>query len=202
MTAGRRGPVTEPQGYGSHPEYLPPFMTDRRGEAARHVLLLDHADNRQLAAGSLNRFPARSSCEIDWGDVPGVEQHWCPDSDAWVRLAAELCAPWAAGDALVVVFWGNLVIPTVVLPAQVLLSHAREIDDAQPHFWLHPLGGDTLVECLPDGTVTSAVIPAVQGLSSGSGGGPDEPHGIHRGLRAFESGQQPVLERGERREGQ
>ncbi|MFC9249249.1 hypothetical protein ACFT7S_36000 [Streptomyces sp. NPDC057136] len=153
--------MTDAHGYGSHPEYLPPFMTDRRGEAAQHVLLLDHADNRRLAAGSLNRFPARSSCEIDWSGVPGVERHWCPGADAWAALAAQLCAPWVAQDVLVVVFWGNLAVPTVVVPAWLLVRYAREIEDAQPHFWLHPLGGDVLIEYLPEGTVTVAALPAL-----------------------------------------
>ncbi|MBT2488316.1 hypothetical protein J7E96_07220 [Streptomyces sp. ISL-96] len=148
--------------YGSRPDYLPRFMTDCQGEAAQNILALDYADSRQLAAESLNRFPARNSCELDWSTVPYLEQHWCADDEAWAALAAQLFAPYVAEESLVVLFWGNFIIPTVVLPADLLVRYAWEIQDAEPGFWLYPLDGDVLIECLPDGKVTAAAIPGPQ----------------------------------------
>lgn len=149
--------------YGSHPEYLPRFMTDRRSEAERHVLVLDHADSRQLEAESLNRFPVRNSCELDWSAAPYLEQRWCADDDAWVALITELLTSYIHADtdeeSLIVVFWENFAIPTVALPTGPLLRYAREIQDAEPHFRLYPLDGDVLIECLPDGKATIASIP-------------------------------------------
>jgi hypothetical protein len=59
----------------------------------------------------------------------------------------------------VAVFWGNLILPTVVLPADVAVRHAAEFLDVPPHFWLYPIGGSVLIECLMDGQVTVATIP-------------------------------------------
>ncbi|MFE4308585.1 hypothetical protein ACFQ9H_20435 [Streptomyces sp. NPDC056517] len=40
------------------------------------------------------------------------------------------------------------------------VRHARDILDAGPHFWIHPLGGSVLIECLMDGQVTVVTIPS------------------------------------------
>ncbi|WP_258574798.1 hypothetical protein [Streptomyces shenzhenensis] len=48
----------------------------------------------------------------------------------------------------------------MTMPADVAVRHAREILDAGPHFWIYPLGGSVLIECLMDGQVTVVTIPS------------------------------------------
>lgn len=151
--------VISDNSYGSRPDYLPGFVNDIQDWGDRQVRLLNHAESRELEAVSLNRFPATMSAALDWDAVPFEERMWWDDEDDWARMAAEILASYVRDGRQVAVFWGNLVIPTVIMPADLAVQHAREILDAAPHFWIYPLGGSVLVECLLDGQVTVAKIP-------------------------------------------
>ncbi|MFF8511750.1 hypothetical protein ACF064_27095 [Streptomyces sp. NPDC015492] len=151
--------MTTGSSYGSRPDYLPAFMNDPRDEDGRQVVRLDLAENRALAARTLNRFPAASGDVIDFGAVPFDERRWWDDEEDWSRTAAALLAPYVRRGGRVAVIWGNHLMPAVTLPTEVAARRARDILDAGPHFWIHPWGGSTLVECLMDGQVTVATIP-------------------------------------------
>ncbi len=146
--------------YGSRSDYLPDFVNEPQDDGGHQVLLLDLEESRELEAASLNRFPATTSAALDWDVASFEERLWWDDEEDWTRMAAELLAPYAREGRRVAVFWGNLVMPTVTMPADVAVRHAREILDAAPHFWIHPLGSSVLIECLMDGQVTVAKIPS------------------------------------------
>ncbi|MFH9726775.1 hypothetical protein ACH4M4_27985 [Streptomyces sp. NPDC017254] len=146
--------------YGSRPEYLPDFVNDPRDDDGRQVVKLDLAENRALAAATLNRFPAASGDVIDFESAPFDDRLLWDDEEHWTRMAAELLAPYVQREERVAVMWGNLLMPTVTMPASVAVRHALDILDAGPHFWIHPLGSSVLVECLMDGQVTVATIPS------------------------------------------
>ncbi|MFJ3661909.1 hypothetical protein ACIPPM_15755 [Streptomyces sp. NPDC090119] len=151
--------MTESSSYASHPEYLPDFMNDPRDEDGRQVVKLDLAENSALAAASLNRFAAATGDVIDFESAPYEERLWWDDEDHWARMAAELLSSYVQQGERVAVIWGNYVMPTVTMPADVAVRHARDILDAGPHFWICPLGHSVLIECLMDGQVTVAKIP-------------------------------------------
>ncbi|MCO1578050.1 hypothetical protein M8C13_20055 [Crossiella sp. SN42] len=95
-----------------------------------------------------------------WDAEEFEERLWWDDEEHWVRMAAELLSPYVRRGERIAVMWGNYLMPAVTMPADVAVRRARDILDAGPHFWIHPLGGSVLIECLMDGQVTVATIPS------------------------------------------
>ncbi|GHG40781.1 hypothetical protein [Streptomyces zaomyceticus] len=151
--------MTESYPYGLNPEYLPGFMNDPRDDDGRQVVKLGPDENRELAAATVDRFPAASGDVLDFA-AASFDRLWWDDEEQWVTMAAELLAAYVQREERVAVMWGNLLMPTVTMPASVAVRHALDILDAGPHFWIHPLGGSILIECLMDGQVTVATIPS------------------------------------------
>ncbi|WPW19191.1 hypothetical protein [Streptomyces sp. HNS054] len=147
--------------YGSRPDYLPSFMNDPNDEDGCQVVKLGWAESRELEMVSLNRFPPTFSAALDWDASSYDSRLWWDDEDDWGRLAANLLADHVASSETIAIFWGNLLLPTVTLPAEVVVRHSTEILDVGPHFWMYPLGGSVLIECLMDGQVTVASIPHI-----------------------------------------
>ncbi|MET7558337.1 hypothetical protein ABZS72_29445 [Streptomyces albidoflavus] len=152
MTGGRS--------YGSRPECLPDFMNDPHDDDGRHVVKLDLAENRVLAAATLSRFPAAAGDVIDFESISFEDRLWWDDEEDWARMAADLLLSHVQRGERIAVIWGNYLMPVVTMPADVAVRRARDILDAGPHFWMHPLGGSVLIECLMDGQVTVATIPS------------------------------------------
>ncbi|WP_153534437.1 hypothetical protein [Streptomyces sp. RB17] len=153
--------MTENNEYASRPDYLPDFMNDPEDRDGRQVVKLGWTDSRKLETMSLNRFPPTFSAALDWDSASYEDRLWWDDEEGWTRMASELLSPYVESGVRVAIFWGNLVLPTVTLPADVAVRHAREILDVGPHFWIYPLGSSVLIECLMDGQVTVATIPTV-----------------------------------------
>ncbi|MEU3104107.1 hypothetical protein [Streptomyces griseoflavus] len=151
--------MTDISSYGTHPEYLPAFIKDARGDDGNQVARLDAAGNRELAAATLSRFPAAAGDVIDFRSTPYEERLWWDDEEDWTKVAADLLSPYARRGDRIAVIWANHLMPVVTMPADVAVRHARDILDAGPHFWIHPLGSPVIIECLMDGQVTVAAIP-------------------------------------------
>jgi hypothetical protein len=134
-------------------------MNDPDDEDGRQVVRLDHAESRALEAVSLNRFPPTISAGLDWDSAPYDDRRWWDDEDDWARMAAELLSPYAAEGRRVVIFWGDLRVPTVTMPTETAVRHAAKLLSMDPLFWIYPLDGPFLIECLMDGQVTVAPIP-------------------------------------------
>src|SRR5262249_29949514 len=128
-------------------------------DAGRRVVKLGREESRELEAMSLNKFPPTATAALDWEAASYDDRRWWGDEEDWASLIAELLSSCVADEKHVAIFWGTLVMPTVILPAHAVVEHAREILDVGPHFWIHPLGESVLIECLMDGQVTVASIP-------------------------------------------
>ncbi|WP_369261389.1 hypothetical protein [Streptomyces sp. R35] len=146
--------------YGSRPGNLPGFMNDPNDDDGSQVVKLDHAESRELEALSLNRFPPTVSAGLDWDSAVYDERRSWGDEDDWAKIAADLLTPYVSEGRRVAVFWGDLRVPTVTIPAETAVRHARKLLSMEPHFWIYPLGGPVLIECLMDGQVTVAPIPS------------------------------------------
>ncbi|MFG2941779.1 hypothetical protein [Streptomyces sp. NPDC048282] len=157
--------MTENNGYGTRPDFLPGFMNDSEDSDGRQVVKLVWSESRELENISLNRFPATFGAALDWESASYEARLWWDDEEGWARMASELLSSYVERELSVAIFWGNLVLPTVTLPADVAVRHAREILDVGPHFWIYPLDGSVLIECLMDGQVTLATIPAISAPS-------------------------------------
>lgn len=97
---------------------------------------------------------------IDFESISFEDRLWWDDEEHWARMAADLLLSHVQRGERIAVIWGNYLMPVVTMPADVAVRRAREILDAGPHFWMHPLGGSVLIECLMDGQVTVATIPS------------------------------------------
>lgn len=140
--------------YGSNPEYLPNFLKDARRESATSVDFLDFAGSRAIEEVSLNLFPPTNSSGIHWEATSYDRRLWWDDDNDWVRMATELLTEYSSPDDKMVIFWGNLVIPTVVLPVKLVIDNLLELLDLGPHLWFYLPVPKVLIECLLDGQVT------------------------------------------------
>lgn len=147
----------ERNSYGSRADQLPRFMI---GLDQARVRKLSLAESRQLESESLNRFPHRSVGGIDWEGIAIQERLWYEDEEAAEQLVRELVSSLAKNGSQVAIFWGTLVLPTVTLPAELAVARAGEIVEVGPEFWIYPIDGQILIECMPDGQVTVAPIPS------------------------------------------
>ncbi|GAB3134467.1 hypothetical protein GCM10027258_05420 [Amycolatopsis stemonae] len=140
--------------YGTRPDLLPAFVKTSMAS------VLDYVASRELEDVSLNRFPALESGSLDWDAAAYDERKWFDDEADWVALATKLLARFASAEEPVAIFWGTLVMPTVLAPADVVVRNARAILEAGPHFWLYATVAEVLIECLQDGQVTVASTAA------------------------------------------
>ena len=139
---------------------LPAFIRNGRFPDGGQVSVLTTEESHALDEETLNRFPAASSEGIDWDAAPFRSRGWWFENElGWPGELSDVLSPFLTGDGRTAVLWGIAELPTIVLRTTVAIEHAEDIMAAHPAFWLHPLGSDTLVECLVDGQVTVAEIP-------------------------------------------
>jgi hypothetical protein len=142
--------------YGSRPDILPDFVLATTNSGG--VRLLDLAESQKLESLSLNRFPPMSSVQLDWAGVPGIEQLVYMDEESGAQLLRDLLQSRLRKADRVVVFWDNLIIPSVSLPVDLVLAHADEVLDVGRGFWLFAAEDNILIEFLLDGQVTVAPV--------------------------------------------
>ncbi|MFB7246789.1 hypothetical protein ACFCYX_30515 [Streptomyces populi] len=116
--------MTGKNSYASRPEYLPDFMNDPHDSDGRQVVRLNLAEDRELAAATLNRFPAASGDVIDFESTSYRERLWWDDEEHWTRMAAELLSPYVRRGERVAVIWGNYVMPVVHANDESLLKYS------------------------------------------------------------------------------
>ncbi|MEW2314962.1 hypothetical protein [Streptomyces bauhiniae] len=145
--------------YGTEPDYLPAFMNDATDADGRRVRKLTAEETQALRRLSLSRFPVSGGADLDWSRSPHTDRQMCETDEDWARVAAEYLSPYAGEGRSVVVFWGDLSMPSVEMPVEVAIRRSLDFMDADMHFWMHPLGSSVLIEYLQDGRVTVAPIP-------------------------------------------
>lgn len=126
------------EAYGTHPEYIGATL----GLLGEDAIRLSYDEHREFAATSLNRFPAVGSVRLDWSGADVLDRR---DSFDGPTLAALLTAH-AGPDELVIVFWDNLLPPSIALPAPLAARHAAAILDEAPTCWLLLTDSGILIE--------------------------------------------------------
>ncbi|WP_327316924.1 hypothetical protein [Streptomyces sp. NBC_01235] len=112
--------------YATRPDRLPTFVKNALGTDARPEVLLDRAEARALEDKSLNRFPPTLSSGIDWDSTTYQRRLKWSDEAHWAAIAADLLAEQVAAGKRVALLWGDLTVPTVLLPAELVVAHAEE----------------------------------------------------------------------------
>ncbi|WP_030693124.1 hypothetical protein [Streptomyces globisporus] len=126
------------ESYGTRPEYIAEVLA-LLGEDA---LLLSYEEQRAFAEVSLDRFEAIGSGRLDWRGAEVVEKR----EDFGGGALAALLGAHAAPDELVIVFWDNLLVPTIGTTAALAARHADAIVDQGPVFWLFLADEELLIE--------------------------------------------------------
>lgn len=148
----------QPEHYGSRPDLLPKFISriETKGSSGGRVLTWN--ESRELEDASLNRF-AHTSTTIQWEGVPFSTRSVCEDEDDCHQLIKRLMSCELSEKSDVVFFWGNLVIPSIILPVELALEHLHEILEVFPDLWIFAPQDQFLIECRQDGQVTMSDIP-------------------------------------------
>ncbi|MEV6050757.1 hypothetical protein [Streptomyces sp. NPDC052107] len=127
-------------------------------EERQNVLILEKGESDTFEACSLNRFPHSAWEGIDWEAADFLDQEYTSGE----REAAELMRGWltraTSPTSLLVIFWGNAVVPTVALPAEETKRHAEEILYTSADVWLFSVDDHILIEYTHDGRLTLAAV--------------------------------------------
>nr|WP_042190255.1 hypothetical protein [Kibdelosporangium sp. MJ126-NF4]CEL19199.1 hypothetical protein [Kibdelosporangium sp. MJ126-NF4]CTQ95001.1 hypothetical protein [Kibdelosporangium sp. MJ126-NF4] len=145
--------------YGTHPQALRDLL-DAVGPAEVRVFTL--AEDEEYGNASINRFPIDKnwSGARDFSGVRVFEQVVEEDyEDAAVRLG-ETVLRYASPESEVVVFWGNVVIPTIGISAALAAANAETLMDTGDDVWIYPPGRNVLIEYWHSGRITAGEIPA------------------------------------------
>ncbi|MFE0028509.1 hypothetical protein [Amycolatopsis sp. NPDC059021] len=145
--------------YGTHPEALGDLLDAIGPQERGLVRQLSREEDDALAAVSLRRFPTdrATTGAIDWSGAVVLEQSFEQDYADAARVLGERVLRYSTSD--VVVFWGNLVIPTVRLPARLAAANAGELIDTGDDVWIYLPDRNVLVEYWHSGRITAGMIP-------------------------------------------
>jgi len=145
--------------YGSRRDLLPKFMVAQSPTGRVGLNVLNLEQSRELEAVSLNRFPQTSGGVIDWEGVPVLERLSFANEAEGGRVIANVLRGKVGWDSDVAIFWGTLVMPTVILSVELVANYVDDILEVGPDFWIFSHDDQILIECLQDGRVTLALIP-------------------------------------------
>ncbi|MFD8973190.1 hypothetical protein [Streptomyces sp. NPDC059593] len=154
--------------YGTHPEYIAEVL----GHLGKDVLLLSYEEQRRFASVSLNRFGAIGSARLDWHGAEVVERRDAFDGEALAALLRIHAGP----DELVVVFWDNLAVPSIALPASLAARHAEAILGECYACWFLLTDSGILIE-FQDGEGLTAGRPPADGTGRADENGGRETTG-------------------------
>ncbi|MEU7050102.1 hypothetical protein [Streptomyces eurythermus] len=146
--------------YGSGRARLDDLLRGMKAEELQNVLILEKEENDAFEACSLNRFPHSAWQGIDWEGAAFLDQEFTSGE----REAAGVMRGWlsraTAPESLLVVFWGNAVVPAIALPAGEAKTHAEEILYTSADVWIFSVDDRILIEYTHDGRLTMAQVPS------------------------------------------
>jgi hypothetical protein len=158
--------------YGTFPERLIDLFDAVGPEERAYIRTLTAAEDGEYAAVSLDRFTVQPHTmgALDWSGVVVLEQRVEEDYEAASALFGGLVLQHAPSPASeVIVFWGNLAIPTIGIPARLAAEQAGELMDTGDDAWVYLPESKILVEYWHSGRITAGKVP------EGEGGGPARP---------------------------
>ncbi|GAA4553867.1 hypothetical protein [Amycolatopsis samaneae] len=147
--------------YGTHPAALQDLLDEIGPVESALVHQLSREEDDALAAVSRRRFPVdrATTGAVDWSGAVVLEQSLEEDYEDAARVLGEVVLRHSPAASEVVVFWGNLVIPTVRLPARLAAANAGELIDTGDDVWIYLPDGNVLVEYWHSGRITAGIIP-------------------------------------------
>ncbi|WP_371795521.1 hypothetical protein [Streptomyces sp. NBC_01718] len=145
MSTGQRG-------YGVHRAVMTQLLA-AVGDAA---VVLSYEEDRSFAAAGLSRFSAVGSTRLDWQAAEVLERSAGFDGAELRRL---LHSHGDKGE-LVVVFWGNLAVPSVGLEAVVAALHAETLLECSTQCWIYLTDSRVLIEFQDGEGFTVGRVPA------------------------------------------
>jgi hypothetical protein len=151
--------VTAEEQYGRHADALEPFLRILNEDERSAISILSYAEDRSFAADSINRFPQGWS-GIDWERSEFLVQHHYEDFTDAARLLQELLARHALDSSLLVITWGNLLIPALAMPVALARAHPSEVLDICDDLWLFAVDEGVIIEHHHSGVLTASRIPA------------------------------------------
>lgn len=147
--------------YGTYPGALQD-LREAIPEGERGLLrTLVAVEDDELAGASLRKFPhgEASGGAIDWAAAGSIEQALEEDYLEASRRFSEFILRYASPESDAVIFWGNIAIPTVRLPARLAAENAGELIDTGDDVWIYLAEEGILVEYWHSGMITVAKIP-------------------------------------------
>ncbi|MFC5721454.1 hypothetical protein ACFP1Z_14880 [Streptomyces gamaensis] len=121
--------------------------------------VLSLTESQKLESISLNRLPHGLSNSVDWERHVDFEQLTYGNEEEGVQLLKSLLSRHAYKNTTLAIFWGTLVIPSVLLPSNLAIEHADEILGTDCDFWIFSPEEGFFAEVLQDGQVTITEIP-------------------------------------------
>lgn len=146
--------------YGSNPRELDDLLGSLDPDERGRTRLLDAHENTQMQELSINRMPQTSWGTIDWERLPPLERREVRLFEEAERLLTEWIRKYFSPDFPVVIFWGNLVVPSVEMPSVAAANHSDEILDTGYDLWIFGPKDAVLIEYYHEGTMTVWRVPA------------------------------------------
>ncbi|WP_148082104.1 hypothetical protein [Streptomyces botrytidirepellens] len=150
--------MTKKNSYGTRRDLLPKFMKSDTHEGDL-INILDLDESREFESISLNRFPHAPAGTIEWENAHFADRSSFIDEEDGARKISELLTNLLRPESKVTIFWGTLVMPSVILSAKSAADHSQEILEVGPDFWIFSPDRQLILECLQDGQLTVADIP-------------------------------------------
>ncbi|WP_216208094.1 hypothetical protein [Amycolatopsis aidingensis] len=123
--------------------------------------MLDGAANDAYYSLSLGRFPASENkfggIELRISEV--LRERVDLDLEESARELAGATEDFVASDAEVIVFWGNLIIPTVAMPGSLAAAHAERLIEIGDDVWVFSPVDEILIEYWHNGSITVVRVP-------------------------------------------
>ena len=148
--------------YGIHPDNLIDLFDAVGSEERVYIRTLTAAEDGRYAAVSLDLFTVdpQTRGALDWSSATVLEQRVETDYEAASALFGGLMLRYAPSPAAeVIVFWGNVVIPTIGIPVRLAADQAGELMDTGDDAWVFIPENKILVEYWHSGRITAGRVP-------------------------------------------
>ncbi|WP_414942002.1 hypothetical protein [Amycolatopsis sp. cmx-11-51] len=147
--------------YGTHPNSLRPLFDAIGSDRRVLVRQLTLVEDNEYGSVSVNRFPIdlATTGAKDWSVTRIVEQRVEHDYDDAARVLGELIVRNTDPRAEAIVFWGNVVIPSIGIPARLAAANAGLLMDIGDDVWIYLPDKDIVIEYWHSGRITAGEIP-------------------------------------------
>ncbi|MER5875397.1 hypothetical protein ABT119_05645 [Streptomyces sp. NPDC001910] len=145
-------------GYGSHPARLSDLLDSFTPEERQDIRLLDAEENLVAEERSLNKFPQTSWGSLVWDDADVIRQRSASDQLDASSLLKEWVAELTSPESEVIIFWGNLVVPSVAMSSRMLAEHVEEVIGISSDLWVYADRERLIIERYHEGLITAARV--------------------------------------------